>query len=152
MLLIGFGSASYAATTITGCVTDAAGKPVPAAKVFAMPEFGTDKTYRAEARKSDGCYELRIGKDGTYRVGVRDLRFSDDGPVQAEIAAFGGGPQKVDLSTDVPNARLLGEQLLEGLFSASDGFSHVRSPIEWAGRVAASACAPRCVGPRRPSA
>jgi len=83
ILICGFAAVSHAATTITGCVTDAAGKPVPGAKVFASPETAAEKTFRTEARKSDGCYELKIGKDGSYRIGVRDLRFADDGPTQA---------------------------------------------------------------------
>jgi len=127
ILICGFAAVSHAATTITGCVTDAAGKPVPGAKVFASPETAAEKTFRTEARKSDGCYELKIGKDGSYRIGVRDLRFADDGPTQAEIVVPDSGAQKIDLSTGVPNAKLLGERLVEGLLSASDGFPRMRS-------------------------
>jgi len=127
VMMLGSVPVLQAATIVSGCVTDSAGRAVPGAKVFAISELMHDKLYRAEAGKSDGCYKLRIPGEGIYRLGVRDLRFDDDGPVQAEIAIPGAELQKVDLSTDVPNGKLLRERLTDGFLSASDGFSGVRS-------------------------
>src|SRR5260370_40610747 len=108
----------YGATIVAGCVTDANGKAVAGAKVFAAREGG-DKTARAETRKSDGCYDMKIAKDGVYGVGVRDARFAADGPVQRYITVSGLDLPKMDLSTDVPNARLLTQRVTDAVLSAS---------------------------------
>lgn len=130
VFLIGFSStaALYGATIVAGYVTDANSKPVAGAKVFAAPEQG-DKTYRAQTRKSDGCYEMKIAKDGVYEVGVRDARFAADGPVQRYITASGLDLPKIDLSTDVPNAKLLTQSVTDAVLSASEGFARVRRGV-----------------------
>jgi outer membrane murein-binding lipoprotein Lpp len=130
VFVIGLSSTAvlYGATIVAGCVTDAKGKPVAGAKVFAAPERG-DKTYRAETRKSDGCYEMKIAKDGVYRVGVRDVRFGADGPVQRYITVSGLDLPKIDLSTDVPNAKLLTQRVADAVLSASEAFARVRRGV-----------------------
>jgi hypothetical protein len=118
---------SGATTIVTGCVKDASGKPVAKAKVFAVLEMG-EKTYRAET-KSDGCYEMHIKKDGVYAVGIRDDRFSSDGPIQTHITVSGLDLPNIDLSTAVPDARLLGECVARAVLSASSGFSRLRRGV-----------------------
>lgn len=121
-------AALHGATIVAGCVTDANGKAVAGAKVFAMPER-FDKTYRAQTRKSDGCYEMKIAKDGVYEVGVRDARFVRDGPVQRYVTASGLDLPTIDLSTDVPNAKLLTQRVTDAVLSASEGFARVRRGV-----------------------
>ena len=116
-------------TIITGCVTDANGNQVAGAKVFVA---GNAKIFRAETRKSDGCYQIQVKKDGIYSVGLRAKRFDGHGLVQKQITVAGLDIPDVNLTTDVPNKTQIKDTVAKAVLSASKGFSAVRKGISHA--------------------
>ena len=132
LLFIGLSSTAVlhgdGSTIVSGCVKDASGSPVKGAKIVAVPEL-SEKTYRAETRKADGCYEMKIGNDDVYGLGVRDDRFTDNGPIQKYITVSGLDLPNVDLSTAVPDKKLLRSRMTDAVLSASEAFARVRRGI-----------------------
>jgi len=79
----------------------------------------------AETNKSTGCYEIQHLPSGTYLVSLKDDRFGFQhiGATQAEVHISSQDPDKVDLTTELPAARLLGTGIARALTSARFGFS-----------------------------
>lgn len=96
--------------TIAGCVTDGARSPVGRAKVIAWQVDGTGQhTGKAETDKSSGCYEIHHVPSGIYFISLKDERFAFEhvGPTQAEVRINSENADRVDLTTELPDAGML---------------------------------------------
>lgn len=113
-------------TIVTGCVTDSNGRAVAGVKVFAA---GDNKVFHAETHKNDGCYEMRITRDGVYTLGIREKRFDGSGLPQRDITVAGLDIPDVNLSTDVPNKKQITDTVTKAVLSASKGFGSIRKGL-----------------------
>jgi Carboxypeptidase regulatory-like domain len=116
--------------TVSGCVTDENGRPAVHLRVSAFREEGTtgffsDKTeWKAETQPPGGCFQLAGLPAGTYTFRLADPRFpSRLEPSQGTVKVLSGDSKQIDLSSELPNARLLTDGLSSVVLDASTGFA-----------------------------
>jgi len=81
---------------------------------------------KADAKKSDGCYEMRNVSEGIYFISLKDDRFESlrtTSVVQAKVRLFYGDVKDVNLTTELPDSNLLQAGAARALRSANSGFS-----------------------------